>query len=97
MLAALCRSRQQLNGLSTILILTQSALGGSMFPRFLMSETLQDVGRYTFNAWALDGYTKVLWRDAPVSALVPELTVLAGLTVLFLAAARVLARRWEAI
>jgi ABC-2 type transport system permease protein len=97
MLAALCRSRQQLNGLSTILILTQSALGGSMFPRFLMSETLQDVGRYTFNAWALDGYIKVLWRDAPVSALGPELAVLAGLTLLFLAAARLLARRWEAI
>ena len=97
MLAALCRSRQQLTSLATILILTQSALGGSMFPRFLMSETLQDIGRYTFNAWALDGYIKVLWRDAPVSALAPELAVLAALTALFLLVARLLARRWEAV
>ena len=42
-----------------------SALGGSMFPRFLMSENMQKVGLLTFNAWALDGYLKVFWRDAP--------------------------------
>jgi ABC-2 type transport system permease protein len=96
-LATLCRTRSQLNGLATILILTQSALGGSMFPRFLMSETLQDIGRYTFNSWALDGYIKVLWRDAPLSALAPELAVLAALTLVFLGLARLLARRWETI
>jgi ABC-2 type transport system permease protein len=39
-LATLARTRAQLSGFSTILILTMSALGGSMFPRFLMSETL---------------------------------------------------------
>ncbi len=96
-LATVCRSRAQLNGLATILILTQSALGGSMFPRFLMSDTLQSIGRYTFNAWALDGYIKVLWRDEPLTALGPELAVLTGLTLLFLATARMLARRWETI
>ena len=36
-----------------------------MFPRFLMSETMQKFGLLTFNAWALDGYLKVFWRDAP--------------------------------
>ena len=40
-LATIARSRAQLSGFSTILILTMSALGGSMFPRFLMSETMQ--------------------------------------------------------
>ena len=43
-----------------------SALGGSMFPRFLMSETMQQFGLVTFNAWALDGYLKVFWRNAPL-------------------------------
>ena len=37
-------ARAQLSGFSTILILTMSALGGSMFPRFLMSETMQKIG-----------------------------------------------------
>src|SRR4030095_5039861 len=65
-LATLARSRAQLSGFSTILILTMSALGGSMFPRFLMSEAMQRVGLVTFNAWALDGYLKVFWRNAAV-------------------------------
>jgi len=50
----------------------------------------------TFNAWALDGYLKVFWRELPLTSLAPQLGVLAGLTVVFLGAARVLARRWEA-
>jgi ABC-2 type transport system permease protein len=96
-LATLCKTRQQLGGISTILILTQSALGGSMFPRFLMSEEMQKVGLFTFNAWALDGYTKVFWRDAPVTALLPQIGVLVGLTLVFLVTARLLARRWERV
>ena len=40
-LATLSRTRAQLSGISTIVILTMSAIGGSMFPRFLMSETMQ--------------------------------------------------------
>jgi ABC-2 type transport system permease protein len=95
-LATLARSREQLSGFSTILVLTMSALGGSMFPRFLMNETMQKLGLLTFNAWALDGYLKVFWRDAPLWQLWPQVLVLSGLTVVFLGAARLLARRWEA-
>ena len=96
-LATISRSRAQLSGLSTILILTMSALGGSMFPRFLMSETMQKVGLVTFNAWALDGYIKVFWRNAPVADLWPQVLVLGTLTVIFLLAARMFARRWETL
>ncbi|CAN5843738.1 ABC transporter permease [soil metagenome] len=94
-LATLARSRAQLSGFSTILILTMSALGGSMFPRFLMSETMQKFGLLTFNGWALDGYLKVFWREVPVWHLWPQVLVLTALTCVFLTAARVLARRWE--
>jgi ABC-2 type transport system permease protein len=97
MLATIARSRAQLSGFSTILILTMSALGGSMFPRFLMSEGMQRVGLVTFNAWALDGYLKVFWRDAPIWQLWPQVAVLLGLAVVFLGAARVFARKWEAV
>ena len=95
LLGTLCRSRGQLTGVSTTVILLMSAVGGSMFPRFAMSEGLQKVGLFTFNAWALDGYQKVFWRDAPPWELWPQLLVLTALTVVFLAAARLLARRWE--
>jgi ABC-2 type transport system permease protein len=96
-LATAAPTRAQLGGLSTIVILVMSAVGGSMFPRFLMSATMQKAGLLTFNAWALDGYIKVFWRNEPVVALWPQLAVLAALTVVFLGIARLLARRWETV
>jgi ABC-2 type transport system permease protein len=97
LLATISRTRQQLSGISTLLILTMSALGGSMFPRFLMSEGMQKLGLVTFNAWALDGFIKVFWRESPLIELWPQLAVLAGLTVTFLSLARFFARRWESV
>ena len=94
-LASLARTRAQLSGFSTILILTMSALGGSMFPRFLMSETMQKMGLVTFNAWALDGYLKVFWRNAALWELWPQVLVLSALGAVFLGVARLLGRRWE--
>jgi ABC-2 type transport system permease protein len=94
-LATLARTREQLGGISTLLILTLSAIGGSMFPRFLMSDAMQKAGLVAFNTWALDGYTKVFWREAPLTALAPQLGVLLAWFVAFAIAARLLARRWE--
>jgi ABC-2 type transport system permease protein len=94
-LATMSRTRQQLGSISTLLILTLSAFGGSMFPRFLMSDAMQRAGLLTFNAWALDGYVKVFWRDARVVDLWPQVGVLLAFMLVFLALARWLARRWE--
>ncbi|MEL6107504.1 MAG: ABC transporter permease [Planctomycetota bacterium] len=94
-LATLCKTRGQLNGLSVILILTMSALGGSMVPRYVMSQGMRDLGQWTFNAWALDGYDKVFWRNMPVESLSAELGVLMAAGVAFLLVARALAVRWE--
>ncbi|MFO0976143.1 MAG: ABC transporter permease, partial [Planctomycetaceae bacterium] len=38
MIATLCHSRKQLEGLSSIIILIMSAMGGSMMPRFIMPD-----------------------------------------------------------
>lgn len=96
-LATACRSRAQLSGVSTIVILVMSALGGSMIPRFIMSEQMKQIGLFTFNAWALDGYQKIFWRDETIFDLGPQAAVLISVTVVCLAAARRLARRWETI
>ena len=95
LLASLAKTRAQLGAISTLLILTMSSLGGSMFPRYLMSDAMQKAGQFTLNSWAIDGFTKVFWRDLPVTALWPQVAVLLGAgTVLFLLARR-FARRWE--
>jgi ABC-2 type transport system permease protein len=94
-LAALSRSRMQLVALSNLLILAMSALGGSMVPRYLLSDTVQKLGLVTVNAWAIDGFQKVFWRDEPITHLWPQVLALLAGSALFFAAARRLARRWD--
>ena len=94
-LAALSRSRMQLVALSNLLILAMSALGGSMVPRYLLSETVQKLGLVTLNAWAIDGFMKVFWREEPVNRLWPQVLVLLAAAALLFALARRLARRWD--
>ncbi len=96
-LATVSRTRAQQSGMATIVILMMSAVGGSMFPRFLMSGTMQKIGLFTFNAWALDGFQKIFWYEQPLSAIVPQVCVLVVLAAAFLAVARRFARRWEAV
>ena len=103
MFATLCKTRAQLSGVSTIVILTLSALGGSMMPKFVAS-FLETTSQYTFNGWALDGFLKVLWYREPddgvldiVISIAPQVGVLLATTIVFLAIARVASRRWEQV
>ena len=95
LLASMCQTRAQLAALSTLVILIMSIIGGSMFPRFLMPVSMQKAGLLTINAWAIDGFTKVFWRDLPVTALWPQVAVLLGIGVVLFVVARRIARRWE--
>jgi ABC-2 type transport system permease protein len=95
LLASVCQTRAQLGALSTLVILVMSSIGGSMFPRFLMPQAMQKAGLLTINAWAIDGFTKVFWRDEPLSHLWPQVLVLLGIAVALFLIARRLARRWE--
>lgn len=66
-----------------------------MVPRYLMSENIQRIGQYTFNAWALDGYNKVFWRELPIAELRNELIVLVACGFVFIVIVRWLATRWD--
>ncbi len=95
LLASMCHTRGQLGAVSTLLILTMSAIGGSMFPRYMMPEAMQKAGLFTINAWAIDGFTKVFWRDLPLTALWPQVSVLLAVGIVLFAVSRRIARRWE--
>jgi len=95
LLASICRSRAQLGALSTMVIMSMSAIGGSMFPRYFMPKAMQTAGLFTINGWAIDGFTKVFWRDMPVSALWPQVAVLVSTGVVLFLIARRIARRWD--
>jgi len=103
-LAAACRTRAQLGGLSTVVILVMSAVGGSMVPRFAMPAFMESASRFTFNGWALDAFRAVLWQRDPdgsfgalLASVALPLAVLAAATVVLLLVARRLARRWETV
>ena len=66
-----------------------------MVPRYLMSETIQNAGLWTFNAWALDGYNKIFWRELPLQDVGMELAVLTASGFFFIVTARFFAIRWE--
>lgn len=95
LLATLCKSRAQLNAVSVVIILSMSAVGGSMIPRFAMSDRMKEIGRWTFNAWALDGYQKVFWFQSPLTSLQNEVAVLLGSSFVLGTLTLLFSRRWK--
>ncbi len=93
-LSAICRSRGQLHAASVVLVLSMSAVGGSMVPRYIMSDTMKSLGKFTFNGWALDGFQKLFWYDLSLSAIRAEVFVLLSVSIGLGLAARVLMKRW---
>lgn len=63
LLASWCRTRQQAQTASAFLVLILSAVGGSMMPRFLMPGWLRELGWFTPNAWAIESWHGIFWRD----------------------------------
>lgn len=94
LLASVAKTRQQLGAISTLAVLSISALGGSMFPRFLMPESIQKMGLILFNSWALDGLTDVFWREAPLAKLTLPVLVLIAWAIAFFAIAQQMTKRW---
>ena len=77
--AVVSRSRKQLEGLSTIVVLSMSALGGSWWPLAITPDWYQKLGHFTINAWAMDGYQGIFWYGKDLSGILPEIGVLAGI------------------
>jgi len=66
----------QASGFSTLIILIMSALGGSWFPITFFPEWLQNIARGTITYWSVEGFLQVLWRQAPFTAIIPNVVVL---------------------
>lgn len=92
--ASACTTKQQAQTVSTFVVLVFSAIGGSMVPRFMMPPWLQDIGWYTPNAWAIEAYHGVLWRDETLTDLTASFLPLAGLGLVGVLVA-VLVSRWR--
>lgn len=88
-MAGLCRTRNQLNGISIGTILFLSAMGGSMMPRFIMPEVMQQFSQFSINYWVLEAFYDVLWRRSDFFPLVftdAAIIIAIGLVLLSLSA-----------
>ncbi len=78
-LVSIAKSRQQLNGFSTIIIMLMSAIGGSMVPIFIMPAIMQKIAVVSINYWGIQGFYDILWRNLPLTDILPRMAVLVGM------------------
>ncbi len=83
LVAALARTEAQIGGLTTLLLLTLSALGGSFVPRFVMPAWLQKLGLVTPHAWALEAYQNLFVRGYGLEGVLPQVAVLCAFALVF--------------
>ncbi|MDK2982421.1 MAG: linearmycin/streptolysin transport system permease protein [Chloroflexota bacterium] len=85
MVAALGKTDTQVMGLTSLLTLTMSALGGCLMPTFIMPDFLQKISRAIPHAWAMQAFQDVLVRGYGVSGILPESLILLAFATVFFA------------
>ncbi len=75
-LAAIAKTRQQAQGLSTLIILIMSAIGGSMIPLFIMPAIMKKIAVFSVNYWGIQGFYDIFWRGLPLVNILPRILVL---------------------
>ena len=83
MVAALGKTDTQIGGLTSLLTLTMSALGGCLMPTSIMPDFLQTLSRFIPHAWAMQGFQDVLVRGYGLAGILPEAGILLGFAALF--------------
>ncbi|MFY0630779.1 MAG: ABC transporter permease [Flavobacteriaceae bacterium] len=79
LLVSTVKTRQQLNGMSTIIIILMSAIGGSMIPINMMPGFLQDIAVVSVNYWGIQGFFDIFWRQLPLLEILPKMGILLGI------------------
>ncbi|MCT4603096.1 MAG: ABC transporter permease [Marinifilum sp.] len=78
-MASVCKSRKQVESLSTLIILVISALGGSMMPLFFMPAIMKKLAVVSVNYWAMEGFFDIFWRQLPLVDILPKMLILLGI------------------
>lgn len=87
LVAVLVNTEDQANSISSLLVLTMSAIGGSWWPLFIEPQFMQDLAHLTITAWAMDGFYNLLFFDLGMAGIVKEVGILLLMTAVFFGAA----------
>jgi ABC-2 type transport system permease protein len=78
LMATFVKTESQLSGVSLLVVLAMSSLGGSWWPLEIVPDFMRDLAHLiTINAWAMDGFKDILWYGRGVVDVLPEVGVLA--------------------
>jgi ABC-2 type transport system permease protein len=95
-LVSFVRSQRQLRPITTLVVLSFSAIGGSWLPLFLEPQWLQNVAKITINAWAMQGFNDLMIFDQSFSQVLPSIGVLFAYGIVcFIIAARLFRMRFR--
>lgn len=70
------RNERQGSIFSTVIVLTMSLMGGSMFPRHMLPENLKRLGVFTPNYWSLEAWDSLLIYGESISAIINPILIL---------------------
>ncbi len=77
LMAAFVKTEAQLSGISLLVVLAMSSLGGSWWPLEIVPDFMRTLAHIiTINAWAMDGFKDILWYGRGVVDILPEVAVL---------------------
>ena len=83
LVAVLVTTKDQADSVSSLLVLTMSAIGGSWWPLFIEPQFMQDLAHLTITAWAMDGFYDLLYFDLGMGGILKEVSVLLFMAVAF--------------
>ncbi len=82
LITSITKTYSQANGISTLLILVMSALGGSWFPTSFLPDWMQVISKGTLTFWSMEGFLQVLWRHSNFAGIAPNVLVLLSIAFL---------------
>ncbi len=77
-IASFAKTPASVDAIGSLVILSMSALGGSMFPVFSMPPLIQTISKITLNSWAMEGFTKLMFEAAGPASILLQAGVMAA-------------------
>lgn len=77
-IAALVRTRRQVDPIVSLITLVTAAIGGSWFPLFLMPEWMQPLSKLGIAGWAMEGFNAVMIFGEGMTGAFPNVLGLLG-------------------
>jgi ABC-2 type transport system permease protein len=82
-LGSFVKDETQAAGLTNLLGISLAALGGAWWPLEIVPELMRTVGHISPVAWAMDGYTSLIFENGGLATVYPSILILLAAAVVF--------------